>query len=75
MAGVLKVAGTIFTSGVPVFSSSVLCVLCCSSLKYPVLRFGFVGLRPVSYVPHISSTTGLFILDCPFDFLGRVFHY
>jgi hypothetical protein len=38
------------------------------ALKYHVLSCCFVGLRPVSYVPYISSTTGLFILDCPFDF-------
>jgi hypothetical protein len=36
------------------------------------LCFCFVCLRSVSCVPSVAGFSGLYIIDCPFDFLYRL---
>ena len=56
------------------FCLSSFCVLCVEvSNIYCVVFICFVCLPLVSCVPNVASFSGLFILDCPFGFLQRLF--
>ena len=63
-------------------SSCVLCTQCCQffwsvhswlPLLFSLTFICFVCFRPVSCVPNVASFSGMFILDCPFCFLWRLF--
>jgi hypothetical protein len=60
-----------------VYLSCVLCTLCCQFLwiVYFVLPlwYSLTFICPVSCVPYVTSFSGLYIFDCPFGILWRLF--
>jgi hypothetical protein len=60
-----------------VYLSCVLCTLCCQILwivhLWLPLRFSLTFICPVSCVLYVVRFSGLFICDCPFSFLWRLF--
>ena len=60
-----------------VYLSSVLCTLCCQILWivnfWLPLWYSLTFICPVSCVPSVASFSGLYIFDCPFGILWRLF--
>ena len=60
-----------------VYLSCVLCTLCCQFLWivyfWLPLWYSLTFICPVSCVPYIASFSGLYICDCPFGILLRLF--
>jgi hypothetical protein len=60
-----------------VYLSCVLCTLCCQFLWivyfWLPLWYSLKFICPVSCVPYVASFSGLYIYDCPFGILWRVF--
>ena len=60
-----------------VYLSCVLCTLCCQFLWivyfWLPLWYSLTFICPVSCVPYVTSFSGLYILDCPFGILWRLF--
>ena len=60
-----------------VYLSCVLCTLCCQFLWimyfWLPLWYSLTFICPVSCVPYVASFSGLYICDCPFGILWRVF--
>jgi hypothetical protein len=60
-----------------VYLSCVLCTLCCQILCivyfWLPLWYSLTFICPVSWVPYATSFSGLYIFDCPFGILWRLF--
>jgi hypothetical protein len=60
-----------------VYLSCVLCTICCPILwivhLWLPLWYSLTFICPVSYVPYVSSFSGLYIFDYPFGILWRLF--
>ena len=60
-----------------VYLSCVLCTLCCQILwivhLWLPLWYSLTFICPVYFVPYVVSFSGLYIFDCPFDILWRLF--
>jgi hypothetical protein len=60
-----------------VYLSCVLCTLCCQFLWivyfWLPLWYSLTFICPVSCVPYVVSFSGLYIFDCPFGILWRLF--
>ena len=68
------IATSVFSN---VYLSCVLCTLCCQFLWIVhfllPLRCSLTFIYPVSCVPYIASFSRLYIIDCPFGVLQRLF--
>jgi hypothetical protein len=60
-----------------VYLSWILCILCCQFLwivhLWLPLWYSLTSIFPLSRVPYVTSFSGLYIFDCPFGILWRLF--